>query len=408
MLVPPLLVASPLLTLVSPAPFLTQFALRDTSHVVVGTAHTPCNSAAEVLRVMEDVKPSAIVLELDPERFELLMSDTSSGSYYGAEFLAAVQCAEEMSIPVFFGDQKPQDTLRSLLSPATPLLFPPPVPSVTIKLLPVFLSDPRKFLPLLPSALLLPFLPPDPLPLLALLLFLYRTYSIGILNRDVVLADAACYAASTVRRLNHKNVWRARFSINSVRPSPPLPSDSLPLFTTKRPIKFNEERRLSLFEPRWLRLVDFLSANPGARCALVNAANKVYTPKNDGRAADLILERKARLCVLVSVHETTRLVSGDRKAVIVLKGEEELIDVDENTVSFDNGLPLIVGGQNEYKYYEHDNYNDNDDGNDDVNDDDNDDDGEGEKSVRILSVVGLVHANGVMANIEKIERRRAI
>ncbi|GMI06105.1 hypothetical protein TrLO_g2313 [Triparma laevis f. longispina] len=383
------------------APYLTQFRTpptknnRTTTHIIIGTAHIPCNSAMEVRNAINALKPDALVLELDAERYELLcqMSSNSSTSYYGAEFRAAVSCAENNSIPIFFGDQKPQETLRALFSPATPILFPPPIPNnSTINVPQTLLSDPLKFLPLLPSTLLLPYLPPDPLTLLALALFLYRTYSIGILNRDAVLAENACHAAATMHRLQRKDVWRARFTINTssaLRSPPPLPSSSLPLFTTKRAIGHNESRRLSLFEPRWLRLVDFLSANPGAQVGLVNASNKVYTPKNEStRFADLILERKARMCDLVSVSETTRNVSGDRKAVIVLKGGAELIDVDESSVIFDNGLPLVVcddtGKRNT------------------VNEND-----ETEKTV--LSVVGLVHANGVMANIEKmIERSNEI
>ena len=41
--------------------------------VVVGTAHTPCRSEAEVDEVISTLKPDAVLLELDQERLDLLL-----------------------------------------------------------------------------------------------------------------------------------------------------------------------------------------------------------------------------------------------------------------------------------------------------------------------------------------------
>ena len=46
--------------------------------VVVGTAHTPCQSEAEVSHVISTLKPEMVVLELDQERLDLLL-DGSRG-----------------------------------------------------------------------------------------------------------------------------------------------------------------------------------------------------------------------------------------------------------------------------------------------------------------------------------------
>ena len=53
------------------------------SVVVVGTVHTPCQSAAEVRRVIAACKPDAVVVELDQERLDLLLDGSPGRDSYG-------------------------------------------------------------------------------------------------------------------------------------------------------------------------------------------------------------------------------------------------------------------------------------------------------------------------------------
>jgi len=84
--------------------------------VVVGTAHTPCRSEAEVSEVIARLKPDAVILELDQERLDLLLEGQGGlGVGYGDEFAAAARAAAEAGVPVVLGDARIRDMRNELL-----------------------------------------------------------------------------------------------------------------------------------------------------------------------------------------------------------------------------------------------------------------------------------------------------
>ena len=82
--------------------------------VVVGTAHTPCKSEAEVSEVISMLRPDAVILELDQERLDLLLEGRGA-SGYGDEFAAAARAADEADAPVILGDVRIRDIRNALL-----------------------------------------------------------------------------------------------------------------------------------------------------------------------------------------------------------------------------------------------------------------------------------------------------
>jgi len=84
--------------------------------LVVGTAHTPCQSAAEVEAVITAARPDVVVLELDPERLErlLLSAPGTAERRYGADFAAAAKAARDIGVPMVLGDVKARDTAAAL------------------------------------------------------------------------------------------------------------------------------------------------------------------------------------------------------------------------------------------------------------------------------------------------------
>jgi pheromone shutdown protein TraB len=131
--------------------------------VVVGTAHTPCKSEAEVCEVISILQPDAVILELDQERLDLLLEGRGA-SGYGDEFAAAARAADEAGVPVILGDARIRDIRNQLLRVWKPdaarllraarLTAPAWTPAtaseavVRVDVLRAFMDDPAKLKPL--------------------------------------------------------------------------------------------------------------------------------------------------------------------------------------------------------------------------------------------------------------------
>ena len=131
--------------------------------VVVGTAHTPCKSEAEVCEVISILQPDAVILELDQERLDLLLEGRGA-SGYGDEFAAAARAADEAGVPVVLGDARIRDIQQQLLRVWRPdaarllraarLTAPAWTPAtaseavVRVDVLRAFMDDPAKLKPL--------------------------------------------------------------------------------------------------------------------------------------------------------------------------------------------------------------------------------------------------------------------
>ena len=76
--------------------------------LVLGTAHTPCASAAEARALVAAAKPDVLMLEIDQERLDALLQRGSSlyGVPLGAEFAAAFEEGEGVGAIPVLGDAK--------------------------------------------------------------------------------------------------------------------------------------------------------------------------------------------------------------------------------------------------------------------------------------------------------------
>jgi hypothetical protein len=181
--------------------------------------------------------------------------------------------------------------------------------------------------------------------------------------------------------------------------APPRAADVLPFFPLRRPIGCGEERRLNLFEPRWLALMDELGGGssvnlPGATLGVLHALNKCYYEADgaEERRVDVVVGRVARRVRVDRCEEGTRPVTGRRRLVVHIVGEEE-VEVDPHSLRGDPG-GFLVGRVSPLRY-EPDGRGEAEDG-----------PRGGEGGARVVCVVGLAHANGVLARCA--ERRLSL
>ena len=437
--------------------------------VVVGTAHTPCRSAAEVEKVISSAKPDVVVLELDQERLERLLCESPADRKYGADFAAAAYAATAIGAPIILGDVKARTTVASLraLGPladvnrvwrAIRLAFGGSSTDNLRVLQPASIAgslydDPAKLLPLLAglwwivllsgiAALTMPATAAASVDAgaewlntfasalttvadVAALALAARVWDVLLLSRDDALASSTLRGLELARSLKAGTLLRRRYTFGTdplaLADAPLHPQGTLPFFTLKRPLAPGEVRRLNLFEPRWLCLLDALAAESAedegvpvlnaasddpsrllnASFGCVFAVNRIYTPpapkgKSFGefeggdpwweadkdarpeRVADVVLRPFARRARVVRAEASTRPVSGDRRMEVWIKGEEPL-KVDESSLAPTAGgyLAARVSECTEAEYAA-------------PSEDDVDD------AVRVVSVVGLAHANGVL------------
>ena len=87
---------------------------RMINYFVVGTSHFRCNSADEVERIIREIGPDGVVVELDPERVIRLTKEGSKHpdeeQLFGADFLSAIDTAKDMDVPLFIGDEYSKET----------------------------------------------------------------------------------------------------------------------------------------------------------------------------------------------------------------------------------------------------------------------------------------------------------
>ena len=465
--------------------------------VVVGTAHTPCNSPAEVSAVISAAKPDVVVLELDQERFEQLMLQDDADRKIGADFAAGAAAAKKVGATIILGDVKVRKTVASLRAMGPVADFPrflraartalggAPADSASrdlramqpVSVLGTLRDDPAKLLPLLAgiwwtillsaiAAATMPsadaaadMLPDGPLTELAalfaagLLTVAIRVYDVLIISRDEALAAATLRGLELADSLQRGSLVRRRYSFSTVpavlAASAAHPPGTLPFFTLRRPLKRGEVRRLNLFEPRWLNLLDQLAAanapaSPDGEPApfaasdtslLLNASfgcvfavNRNYAPivevaeaggeaggewgSDDARVAgagsspseriaDVVLWPFARRARIERAVLGTRPVSGDRKLEVWIVGEEPLRIDQESLAPTDGGyLAARVAPGDEADHELPDMAGDGDPSQaivaaaagraSDARD-------ASAPAVRVVSVVGLAHANGVLS-----------
>jgi len=252
----------------------------------IGTSHFRCDSYNEVSDLIRRIKPDGVVIELDPERllrltlddahvrtsFAMDMNTTKvdameviSKRWFGGDFLSAIETSKELDIPIFLGDEYPEETkqrftdsvfnvnsydpqkLLKALSSSFRARFDRTTNKnskiLFVDIIGTFLEDPKKILPLV-ATLSLPLLSvmftnildataatanevlsKDTLlldqfftiftTLLSLLISFFascKVFNNLIADRDVVLASNAQRAVTTILLLKSNQLIRKRWS----------------------------------------------------------------------------------------------------------------------------------------------------------------------------------------------------
>ena len=434
---------------------------------VIGTSHFRCSSASEVTSLITQVRPDGVVLELDPERVLRLtkqyhgfdadsqakaeIQTTTSDRkelLYGSDFVAAVQTASELDIPLFLGDEYAQETKHRLMQQLFRAEAYSPTPLVNsilpdtsanskgdnllitsrISLFNSFQADPKKLTPLAVSS--------SPALIVTALAFLFQSneaaasfadgsssgaldwaihfletsisiilsffvscflFNTVIVERDEILADSTIRAWDVLRSLKNGSLIRKRwkFSVDTMQNDDDEVTTSfdtkteLPLFTLKTPLMKGKIRNLNLFEPRWLKMIDSVTKDNTAlpQFGCVRCANKFYSAISSKNGAE---GRYAD--VIFERRGALASIVGLTEGKRPVSGDRKIGVQIEGVGEFliDNELSSISVVDDGYMVAKK--WNMNDLGVAIKSDD---------KWVRIVVVVGLLHGNGVIKLLSK-------
>ena len=169
-------------------------------------------------------------------------------------------------------------------------------------------------------------------------------------DRDVILAENVIKGVDIAKRLRKKELLSKQFTFSSSSCSLTNNDDddvcdeekedaALPVFTLKRPFENKDEiRRLNLFEPRWLAMLDEIANRNdgslvGAKLGVVLAQNRLYTPANfdkieqqQKRVATIVFDPFVQRAKVVDAKESTRPVTGARKVEVFIALDSETND----------------------------------------------------------------------------------
>ena len=346
--------------------------------IVLGTNHNSSSDAEKVTRVIEDEKPDVVVVELD---FERLNSNFNNGfkkkqGEAGEDFMNAVKSGttaktqKEQQPIVLLGDVKAKEIPEMLLSKATSIEN---VTSVFPGGLVYFLESFKGAFGVAPTASVLTItlacalLDHNFIELFVLLYGVAVVSDVLLKDRDDVLAKNVLKGVDIAKRLRKKELISKQFTFSSSSSSSSLPSldddddddddrvslNELPVFTLKRPFESRDEiRRLNLFEPRWLRMLDEIARRNdgslvGAKLGVVLAQNRLYTPENfddvndddfddtsksnenetrNKRVARIVFDPFVQRAKVVDAKESSRPVTGARKVEVFVALDSEAND----------------------------------------------------------------------------------
>ena len=482
---------------------------------VAGTVHTPSSmQQAEVATLIESTRPDVVLVELDQPRLEALLEqhEREGTITFGSDLLQAVQSARVHDIPVVLGDViLPLDALWQArpfinggrLWRACKLAAPAPIwQGVSMQRVAIsrtFAADPIRAAPLAASIALtasITLLVPSPgevqwvisaasSSLLALLSVgaLLRFVDVMLLSRDEVLGENALRALEIGSGLRSGRFARRTFTFSTCARVlaeqnaallGPYSSEGrgvadgrlMPFLTLRSPLQPGEVRRVNLFEPRWLAMMDLVAKLPHSRqdngeqyaggapsvapgtmsiafanststagntapvlspihplavpssqfpvhplagCTFgtMHVVNRFYYPAGRDAAgdieADLVVNpREARRARVLRAEEGERPVSGARRLAVWIQGEEAL-DVQPPSVRPAAGGFLLgtIGCGDEHGGIA--------DGTDSIPVDAGDPERQpSSKRASVVGVVGLAHANGVLAYAAERRLRSAV
>jgi hypothetical protein len=263
-----------------------------------------------------------------------------------------------------------------------------------------------------------------------------RATEVLLESRDFVLARSAARSAAIAAALDRDQLCRVEHAFSEdaattgSRSRPPSTSEdvsgfetktdafgSFPCFAVRRPLGAGETRRLNLFEPRWLAMIDAEAERRGGdpvgaeiACALgVNRrtvdsrwlrgarsgegkADESTPDGDDGstsrsRSAHLVIEPVVRLAEIVRVVEGTRAVTGSRKLEVFIKGRDEtrsVVNFDPHPAGYLRATVRSVRTRNTMETKRRV-------------------DESSLRPVRVVCVVGLAHCNGVLSRLENAD-----
>ena len=334
-----------------------------TEIVVVGTNHNSASDAEKVTRVIEDVEPDVVVVELDFERMN---------SFFESFFMQ-----RRRRIPLLKGGGDFMNAVKSGTTTTTTTSKPPPIVilgDVKMKEIPEMLLNKAMINPgfgglayflesfkgafgVAPTAsvvtmtLACTLVDNNFIELFVLLYGVSVVSDVLLKDRDVILAENVIKGVDIAKRLRKKELLSKQFTFSSSSCSLTNNDDdddvcdekeeedaALPVFTLKRPFENKDEiRRLNLFEPRWLAMLDEIANRNdgslvGAKLGVVLAQNRLYTPANfdkieqQKRVASIVFDPFVQRAKVVDAKESTRPVTGARKVEVFIALDSETND----------------------------------------------------------------------------------
>ena len=332
-----------------------------TEIVVVGTNHNSASDAEKVTRVIEDVEPDVVVVELDFERmnsfFESFFMQRRRRRIPlkgGGDFMNAVKSGTTTTTTskpppiVILGDVKMKEIPEMLLNKA---MINPGFGGLAY-----FLESFKGAFGVAPTAsvvtmtLACTLVDNNFIELFVLLYGVSVVSDVLLKDRDVILAENVIKGVDIAKRLRKKELLSKQFTFSSSSCSLTNNDDddvcdekeeedaALPVFTLKRPFENKDEiRRLNLFEPRWLAMLDEIANRNdgslvGAKLGVVLAQNRLYTPANfdkieqQKRVASIVFDPFVQRAKVVDAKESTRPVTGARKVEVFIALDSETND----------------------------------------------------------------------------------
>ena len=333
-----------------------------TEIVVIGTNHNSASDAEKVTRVIEDVEPDVVVVELDFERMNSFFE-----SFFmqrrrripllkgGGDFMNAVKSGTTTTTSkpppiVILGDVKMKEIPEMLLNKA---MINPGFGGLAY-----FLESFKGAFGVAPTAsvvtmtLACTLVDNNFIELFVLLYGVSVVSDVLLKDRDVILAENVIKGVDIAKRLRKKELLSKQFTFSSSSSSSLTNNDddddvcdekekedaALPVFTLKRPFENKDEiRRLNLFEPRWLAMLDEIANRNdgslvGAKLGVVLAQNRLYTPANfdkieqQKRVASIVFDPFVQRAKVVDAKESTRPVTGARKVEVFIALDSETND----------------------------------------------------------------------------------
>ena len=378
---------------------------------VIGTAHTPSKrQREEVEALIAEVRPDAVLVELDAERLEFAWNQPEEA--YGGELAAAVRAARRIDAPVVLGDAcrplpavveaRPLFDLERTRRAWRLLVRKPLAVGVDVERIDVaraLASDPRKALPLLfaasvgavATAATAQATPIDSVVVeaaadavaVASSIVSARVADVLLVARDDVLSENALRALELGSRIRSQNLERHRFRFGTdpaecrAAAAPFFgQTETRPFLTLRSPLQVGERRRMNLFEPRWLALLDGVADQNGgsllgASLATIHAANRCYLRDGDGVDADVVVDPRGACMAKIERVEESQRPSGARRVAVWLRGVDAVRaeELATTNAGFLTGRTVIDGP---------------------------DEDEQPGGAASVVAVVGLAHANPIL------------